>query len=227
MVISKPPLSYGLKVRVSTKMAGGVFAFCVLVMLLLGVPAGYAIIQGHSPSPLIIQGHSPIVMLVTDPYGNQIGCTAVPCTSTESPNFVNTMPESEAPATSDFPSNNVTIASPLIGTWAVEYIGVGTGDFTITATSCPVYEGPSTRSTQMSDGEFGCEDPQTLTILSGSVTEGQSGSGTFALYEDGSMSPGSFAISEFPVGVPVVVSVLLVGIIALRASDSRRGARSF
>ncbi|MGD0478300.1 MAG: hypothetical protein ABSB29_09085 [Nitrososphaerales archaeon] len=212
-----------MKVRVLKKMAGGVIAFCALVLLLLGAPAGYAIIQGHSPSPLIIQGHSPIVMLVTDPYGNQIGCTAVPCTSTGSPNFVNTMPGSEAPATYDFPSNNITITSPFIGTWTVKYIGTGTGEFTITATSCPAYEGPM----YMTDGEFGCEEPQTLTILSGSVTAGQSGSGTFVLNGDGSMSQSSFTIPEFPVGVPVVVSVLLVGIIALRAFDSRRGARSF
>jgi hypothetical protein len=211
-----------LKVRVLKKMACGVFALCALLLLLLAAPTGYAIIQGHARFPLIIQGHSPIVMLVTDPFGNQIGCTAEPCTSTESPNYVNTMPDSEAPVTYDFPSNNITITSPFIGTWTVEYIGTGTGDFTITATSCPVYEGPM----YMTDGESGCE-PQTLTVLSGSVTEGQSGSGTFTLFEDGSMSLGSYSIPEFLVGVPVVVSVLLVGIIALRAFDSRRGTRGF
>jgi hypothetical protein len=221
MVISKPLLSDGLKVKVLTKLAGGVFAFCALVLLLMEAPAGYAIIQGHARFPLIIQGHSPIVMLVTDPYGNQIGCTAVPCTSTGSPNFVNTIPSSEAPATYDFPSNNVTITSPFIGTWTVETIGTGTGGFTIIATSCPDDE------IRTKNGVLFCEHPQTLTILSGSVTEGQSGSGTFALNQDGSMSQGSFTIPEFPVGVPVVVSVLLVGIIALRAFNSRRGARSF
>ncbi len=158
-------------------------------------------------------------MLTTDPYGNQIGCTALPCTSTESPNFVNTIPDSEGPATYDFASNNITIANPFVGTWTVEYIGTGTGNFTITATSCPVEEGPSI----VTDSALGCEEPQTLTIVSGTVTAGQSGSGTLVLNDDGSMSQSSFTVPEFLGGVPVVVSVLLVGIIALRAFDSRRG----
>jgi hypothetical protein len=221
MVISKPLLNDGLKVRVLKKMVCGVLALCALLLLLSVAPAGYAIIQGHARFPLIIQGHSPIVILVTDPYGNQIGCTAVPCTSTRSPNFVNTIPSSEAPATYNFPSNNVTITNPFFGTWTVEAIGTGTGGFTITVTSCPDDE------IRMTNGNLFCEHPQTLTILSGSVIEGQSGSGTFALNQDGSLSQESFAIPEFPMGVPVMVSVLLVGIIALKAFDSRRGARSF
>jgi hypothetical protein len=172
-----------------------------LLLTFVASPSVNAIVQGHSPSPLIVQGHSPIVLLLTDPNGFQIGCTNVPCTSTGSTNFVDTIPASEGPAIYDFTTNTITITSPVTGTWTVEFIGTGTGTFTITVTTFP----------------NGGDTSVTLTIVSGSTSNGQVGSTTFTINADGTITPFSTGVPEFPWGMGLMVSALIVGLALLRS----------
>lgn len=173
-----------------------------LFFALAMAPVASAVIQGHSPSPLVLQGHSPIVLLVTDPDGNQIGCTGVPCTSTSSPNFVDSIPADEGPASYDFSTNTITIDSPLTGTWTVTYIGTGPGSFTITATTTP----PS-----------GAKTPVTYTLISGTTTADAVGSTSFVVNSDATITTTPLGVPEFPQGVGIMVSALLAALLVLRS----------
>lgn len=201
----------------------------VILLLIYGIPASSGVIQGHNP--LVIQGHSPIVLFVTDPYGHQIGCTAVPCTSTSSPNFSNSIPSSEGPAIYNFTSNSITIENASLGTWTAKYIGNGTNSlspFTITGTSCPESNGDSHNKGHQ---EPGCppadpdDKPVTVTLLSGTVQDNQTGSVTFIFNSNSSI--GSIVVTpEFPFGTIIAVISPIVGV-GLYFGISKRRAIKF
>jgi hypothetical protein len=201
-------------------------AVLVLFLALVAIPSANAVVQGHTA--FVVQGHSPIVLLVTDPNGYQIGCDAVPCTSTSSPNFINTIPTgtpyNEGPATYDFTTNTITISNPVAGPWTVEYIGTSSGTFTITVTSCPE-TGGATGGSGGGQTESGCGNagnPLTLTLVSGTVTLGQTGSASLTYNADGTITLPSEGVPEFPLGLGVTVVVLFVGISLLRSSRHLR-----
>jgi hypothetical protein len=117
-----------------------------LFLLVAGIP---------SASGMIIQGHSPIVLLVTDPNGNQFGCTASDCSYAT--NFVDTLPLSECSTkyvsldlcTYVFPDKYTEVATifipnPTPGNWQITYFGTGVAgaSFTITVQNCPQSTGP-------------------------------------------------------------------------------------
>lgn len=163
----------------------------IIFVSLYGIPASYGVIQGHNP--LVIQGHSPIVLLVRDPSGNRIGCTASPCTSSASPNFVDTIPPSEGPATYNFTSNSISIANSSPGTWTVKYTGTGattSTPFKITGMTCPEKNGDSNNKGHQ---EPGCsptdtdDKPVTVTLLNGTVKGTQTGSVQFSLNHNDSI----------------------------------------
>jgi hypothetical protein len=168
------------------------------------------------------------VLLVTDPNGYQIGCNAVPCTSTSSPNFINTIPTgtpyNEGPAAYDFTTNTITISNPVAGTWTVEYIGTSSGTFTITVTSCPE-TGGATGGSGRSQTEPGCGNsgsPSTLTLVSGTVTMGQKGSTSLTYSADGTITLFSEGVPEFPLGLGITVLVVFVGLSLFRSSRHLR-----
>ena len=142
----------------------------------------------------MFQGHSPIVLLVTDPNGNQFGCTASPCTSESSPNFVNTLPSSEGPAVYNFTSNAITIDNAIIGIWTVQYTGTGASSptpFKITAASCPQKNHDSKNKGHQEQGCFPTDPddkPVTVTLLSGTVQGTETGSVTMYYNSDSSIS---------------------------------------
>jgi hypothetical protein len=198
----------------------------VLLFALSMLPIASGVVAGHSP--ISIDPKQPIVLLVIDPLGNEIGCTAVPCTSTSSPNYVNNIPAAEGPATYDFATNTILIEHPYVGTWTVDYIGTGTGPFTITATTCPT----STTTTTTSSWTYapptflqqGCSiqqgnscDSVTVTLVTGSITPGQSGSTNFNMDTNGNISfPPPTGVPEFPAGMAVVMSLGLVAVLGAR-----------
>jgi hypothetical protein len=210
------------------KQASLTFPILVLILFsIYSVPTSYGVIQGHNP--LVIQGHSPIVLLATDPNGFQIGCTAVPCTSTSSTNFVNTIPASEGPASYNFTTNTISVGDATFGTWTLKYIGTGATTatpFTITATSCPETNGDSGNKGHQ---EPGCppadpdDKPVTVTLLSGTVQGTQTGSVVFLFNSDSSI--GSIMVSsEFPLGT-LLAGVAPIGAIGLYFGIRKRSAK--
>jgi hypothetical protein len=171
------------------------------LLVLSSASAADSVIQGHAPSPLVLQGHSPIVLLLTDPLGNQIGCVAVPCKSTTSHNFVDTIPSSEGPAYYFFSNNTIVIAEPILGTWTLQYLGSSghkPAPFSLSATTCPETNGDDSNPNQ-GHNEPGCsnltgilydpdDSPVASTLLSGTVKMHQVGSISFVFNSDGSIT---------------------------------------
>ena len=128
-----------------------------------------ASVAAPSASALVVGGHSPITILLTDPSGNQFGCTGAlcyshcnnifPCLTTNPKNdFVNGLglntanghPECSPVCvyyvnylTFPDPTTWIGIPNPSPGTWTITYYstltGKTTGTFTITASSCGPY----------------------------------------------------------------------------------------
>ena len=181
--------------------------FLVPVLLLAASPAVNAV---------IIQAHSPVTLLVTDPSGHyKIGCLDGSCTSTSSPQFVDTMPPGEGatysfcptPSSSDCPSVTISDASP--GTWTVQFFSTltesETGHVYITVQQCT--------------GTHGCA---TIDIVGTpdnpvSITQGSTGAATFYL------TPTGLSVPEFPLGLVLLIGVLAPVLIVIgRVQRDRR-----
>ena len=148
---------------------------------------------------MVIQGHSPINILVTDPNGNQTGCL-------NGNNFTN-IPTSTYNGCGSTPQT-VTIAEPTPGVYTVQWFstlsGTEQGQFSITVTSCPQDNSDSSNSGHF---EQACaptdpDDTSTTTatiVTETSITGSASGSVTFTLNNDGSISQTpTTGVPEFP-----------------------------
>ena len=174
-------------------------AGAIFLVLLTFNPVAYSVLQGHAPSPLVLQGHSPIVLFAKGPDGRGIGCTAIPCTSRTSENFLDNLTRSSGRARYFFSTNAIFIAKPLIGNWTLIFFGTGgstPANFTLTATSCPESNGDINNQ---GHHEPGCSNltgnfydpddkPVTVTLLNGTVTGGEVGSVAFTVGPNGTIT---------------------------------------
>jgi hypothetical protein len=162
---------------------------------------------------LIITGHSPIVLLVTDPSGNQFGCKTTSCTLSsvcsypcENTDFVNKISPT---ATYVFcPTNypncpSINIPNAETGTWTVQYIGTGPGTTYITAELCP-------NDVCSTINVIGTPD-YPVTINPGTPV-------SFTI----SVTPTGFSVPQFPFGLLLVVGLLAPALLVMSKLRSRR-----
>jgi hypothetical protein len=214
-------------------------------LVILGVTLILAVAPSAA-SAMIIEAHSPVTLLLTDPNGNQFGCTSSTCSPFTHTNFIDTLPSSECDV--GFPKidlclylppppsppdgvTNVVIPNPAPGVWHITYYGIGAGGtFTITGLSCSGKSGDDLDKLWNWYGSYdwnkGSKDVfdfsdfcsgSSVTILSGSVSSGGSGGAAFGVNTDGTLFlPPPVSTPEFPLGTLAMVSVLFVGFAVMR-----------